>query len=82
MVLAEAEARLGNVQHIFCEYHHGNGLPTDRLVKILSLLDRVGFDAQVGKALDFQRRSLQRPMSFVGEAYSAVIWAENRNWKY
>jgi FkbM family methyltransferase len=82
VVLREARDRLGNVRHIFCEYHHGNGLPTDRLARILSLLDEVGFDAQVGKALDFQNRSLQRPMNYVGEAYSAAIWAENRNWQY
>jgi FkbM family methyltransferase len=82
IVLAEAEERLGNVHHIFCEYHHGNGLPTDRLAKILSLLDRVGFDAQVGKAFGFQGRSRQRPMSYVREPYSAAIWAANRNWKH
>ena len=81
VVLSEAEPFLGNVQHIFCEYHHGNGLGTDRLMKILHVLDRAGFDVQVGKAFDFERRSVKRPMTFVGEPYSAAIWAKNRVWK-
>lgn len=80
-VLAEAEPYLNNVQYIFCEYHHGNGLETDRLAKILCLLDRAGFDAQVGKSFSFQQRTNRRPLTFVERPYSAVIWARNRQWR-
>jgi len=82
VVLAEAEAFLGNVQHLFCEYHHGMGLDSDRLGKILLLLNRAGFEVQVGKSFCHQRSSMHRPATFVDQPYSAVLWAKNRTWKY
>lgn len=82
LVLEEAKNFLENVQHIFCEYHHGNGLNTDRLGKILLLLNNAGFDTQVSKAFSFQKRSSKRPMNFVEHPYSAIIWAKNKHWKF
>jgi len=79
-VLAEAERLLGNVWYLFCEYHHGLGLESDRLGKMLLLLDRAGFDTHVSKSFSHQLGSTRRPMSFVDHPYSAVIWAKNRNW--
>jgi FkbM family methyltransferase len=79
-VLAEAEPFLGNVQQLVCEYHHGMGLASDRLGKILLLLDRAGFDTHVSKSTIYQRRALHRPMALVDQPYSAIIWAKNRNW--
>ena len=82
VVLAEAGELLKNVQHVFCEYHHGAGLNTDRLGRILLLLDENGFDVQVGKSFSSQRGTERRPMSFVGRPYSGGIWAKNKSWKY
>lgn len=79
-VLTESKAFLKNVQYLFCEYHHGMGLATDRLGKILLLLDEAGFDAHATKSFSFQRSTLHRPMTFVDRPYSAIIWAKNRNW--
>jgi len=79
-VLEECRSVLYRVQHIFCEYHHGGGLATDRLARILQLLDDAGFDTQIGKSWSFQRLTDQRPMSSIDRPYSAVIWARNRVW--
>lgn len=82
VVLKEAKTSLENVQYIFCEYHHGLGLKTDRLGEILSLLDNAGFDVHVGKSWSLHNFTVHRPMNHVANPYSAVIWAKNRNWKY
>jgi len=82
LVLEESKEFLSNVQHIFCEYHHGNGLEADRLGNILTLLDESGFDVQIGKSFYFQHHTNRRPMVFVDKPYSVSIWAKNRNWKY
>ena len=79
-VLEEAAAKLPNVQHIFCEYHHGAGLDAARLPKILGILDKAGFDTHMGKSHSYQQATHQRPMKYLGRPYSLVIWARNRNW--
>lgn len=80
VVLEEAAAKLPNVQHIFCEYHHGAGLDPARLPKILDILDRAGFDAHMGKSFSYHQGTHIRPMKHVGRPYSLVVWAKNRNW--
>jgi hypothetical protein len=42
-VLEECESSLVNVERIFCEFHFGGGLASDRLPRLLSLFDRTGF---------------------------------------
>lgn len=79
-VLEAAAPHLHRVHYLFCEYHHDRGLASDGLVRILDLLERVGFDTQVAKSYTYQRSSEYRPMSHVGEPYSALIFAKNRNW--
>ena len=81
IVLAEAEGKLANVQHVFCEYHHAAGLDTGRLGQILAILDTAGFDVHVGKSLSSQRRTRRRPMTYAHEAYSVSIWARNGRWE-
>ncbi len=81
VVLAEAKQFLGNVQYIFCEYHHGSGLDTNRLGKLILLLDQSGFNIHVNKSFHFQYHTHHRPCIFIDHPYSAVIWAKNRNWK-
>lgn len=80
-VLKEASDKLGAVQHIFCEYHHGAGTSPDRLVTILSVLHGAGFDVHMGKSPGSARSTSRRSMEFVGRPYSASIWAKNMNWK-
>ena len=79
-VLREAESKLENVQHIFCEYHHGHGLATNRLAEILTLLDQKGFDVHVAKSSEYQKLTSERAMTYADRAYSAVLFAKNRNW--
>lgn len=79
-VLTEAGPWLHNVQHIFCEYHHGLGLAYDRLARILTLLDRAGFEVVAGKSFGYQESSRHRPMSALGGPASEVLWAKNRRW--
>lgn len=81
IVLKEAASRLDNVQQIFCEYHHGSGLPNNRLSSILRILDKSGFISHVGKSVSSHRNSHWRSMSHVKEPYSVSIWAKNMNWK-
>ncbi len=80
VVIEEAAAKLPNVQHIFCEYHHGAGLDPARLPKILSILEQAGFDTHMGKSFSYHQGTHTRPMKHVGRPYSLVIWAKNRNW--
>ena len=79
-VLAEAEPKLSNIQHIFCEYHDGEGLDRCRLAKILTLLDRVGFDTHTSKAWATARRSGEKPIEYVAEPLSMCIWGKARKW--
>ncbi len=79
-VLEECAEGLSRVHYLFCEYHQGAGLPGDRLPKILQLLADRGFDVHVGKSHGSQARTKRRPMTFVDDTYSAVIYAKNRNW--
>ncbi|OPZ10581.1 MAG: 2-O-methyltransferase NoeI [candidate division BRC1 bacterium ADurb.BinA364] len=78
--LAEAAPLLGNVRFLFCEYHHASGMPTDRLSRILRVLDKANFDYHVGKSATYAESTARRPMAAVEKPYSAVIWAANKNW--
>jgi FkbM family methyltransferase len=80
-VLEEIASQLVNVQHMFCEYHHGGGLPTSRLAKILYLLDEAGFTTHVSKSLSSHRYTSRRSMMFIDKPYSVTIWAKNKNWQ-
>lgn len=77
-VLEEAAPKLGNVRHLFCEYHQGAGLPSGRLARILGILDAAGFEVQVAKSHNFQDTSRTRPLEHFDNAASMVIWGRNR----
>jgi FkbM family methyltransferase len=79
-VLEECKHLLGNVHYLFCEYHHGNGLAKDRLVKILQILDDAGFDYQISKSYSYGKYTSVKPMNYIGKPYSSIIWAKNSNW--
>lgn len=79
-VLAEADEKLANVHYLFCEFHLGGGLGSERLARTLALLERVGFDVQVGKSHNFQETSRYRPFTHFDGAASLLIWARNRQW--
>ncbi|MCF6285607.1 MAG: FkbM family methyltransferase [Candidatus Hydrogenedentes bacterium] len=79
-VLAEAAHKLNKVQHLFCEFHQGAGLGSDRLAKILSILEAADFEVQVGKSHNYQQTSLKQPFTHFDGAASMLIWARNRNW--
>lgn len=80
-VLQEAASCLYRVKYLFCEYHHGLGLPTDRLARILDLLNACNFEVHVTKSHGYYMGTQKRPMSFVGKsdsAYSAILFAKNK----
>ena len=79
-VLEEAAEHLKNVEHLFCEYHHGNGLPLNRLAKILAILDEAGFEVHVGPPSSIRQYTRPQPLSFLKKPYSALLWAKNLNW--
>jgi FkbM family methyltransferase len=77
-VLMEAENNLANVRNLFCEVHEGLDAKTSRLLPILSILERVGFDVQIGKSYNFEKSSRNRPMESFEGPRSQVLWAKNR----
>lgn len=77
-VLEEAAPCLHRVRYLFCEYHHGLGLTNDRLIRILDILEKCGFDTQVAKSYNFSQRTRHKPMNYVGEYYSSIIFARRR----
>ncbi len=79
-VLEEAASKLSNVRHLLLEYHEGLGLPPGRLVKIVTLLHDHGFELQIAPALSFQKKMAQRPITWIGKPYSALIWGSNRRY--
>jgi len=78
-VLAEASDLLPNVGQIFCEVHQGGGLDSERLVRILALLERAGFDVQVAKSHNYGETSRWRPLTHFEGTSSAIVWARNRH---
>lgn len=81
LVLEECKDSLKNVHYIFCEYHHGNGLASDRLIKILQIFQNAGFDYQVSKSFSYNKYTQNKPMNYIGNPYSSIIWAKNSAWK-
>lgn len=77
-VLEEAAPKLGNVRHLFCEFHRGGGMASRRLAKILGILEVAGFDVQIGKSHDYRETSRTRPFTFFGGGASMVIWGKRR----
>ena len=77
-VLEEASPWLPNVAQMFCEVHQGGGLGSERLVRILALLDGAGFDVQVAKSHNYGETSRHRPLAHFDGTASTVIWARNR----
>lgn len=80
-VLQEAGSKLGNVHNIFVEYHDGHGLAPGRLITILNLLHDNGFELQITPSISFQKQMAHRPIQWVGEPYSALIWGSNRRFR-
>lgn len=78
-VIEEIEHKLDLVERIFIEYHFGEGLPGERLATILAILERSGFETQVAKSFSYSVSSRKKPMQYVGDSYSAVIWACKRS---
>ncbi len=79
-VLEECRGVLGNVDHLFIEYHEGHAPEENSLPAILSILDAAGFDYEVSKSHGYQVLTEHDPMMHVGKPYSAIIWAKNRVW--
>jgi FkbM family methyltransferase len=77
-VLEEASPWLPNVGHIFCEVHQGGGLGSDRLARILALLEGAGFDVQVAKSHNYGEVSRRRPLAHFEGTASTVLWARRR----
>ncbi len=77
-VLTEAAAKLPNVAWLFCEVHLGGGVDSERLARILTLLEEADFDVQVAKSHNFQHTSHHRPFTHFDGSASMIVWARNR----
>jgi len=77
-VLEECHDSLGNVRHLFCEYHQDGARPSGRLARILEILEANDFDVVVGKSRSCAIRSASRPLMHARQRYSGCIWASNR----
>lgn len=77
-VLAEAArgGGLEGVEHLFCEYHHGHGLPSDRLHRLLATLDGAGFDVQLGRSFTAELGNAIAPLLDAGKPYALDIHAK------
>jgi FkbM family methyltransferase len=76
LVLTDINSQLTNIDRIFCEYHHGNGLSTDRFFQIIQCLEENDFEYRVAPSSVHKLES--RPMDQVGRPYSTSIWACRR----
>ena len=81
IVMEEIKGHLFNIQFIFIEYHHGAGLSTDRLTKILNILDNHGFEYHISKSIAYNNATAYRPLEFSSDPYSALIFAKNNRWQ-
>ena len=78
-VLKSVQDKLGNVRNIFCEYHFSDEYKTrNKLRDIVDLLDDAKFDFQIAKSVWFGEHSEHRPVTYVGQDYSGVIYAKQR----
>jgi FkbM family methyltransferase len=78
-VLEESKHLLGNVEYIFCEYHHSIDDP--RLGRIITILEDAGFDVNVTKSYSYGRGTKYRPMKYLNNRkylYSASIFCKNK----
>ncbi len=76
-VLIEAKDQLCNVKYLFCEYHFTTPDESNRLDVILSILSDVGFVYQVDKSWGYKQKTSEQPFKYVGNKYSAIIFAKN-----
>lgn len=81
-VILECGGSLKKVHHVFIEYHQEHSLGRERLAKILAELDQQGFVVNMGKSWGHHARTSHRPLQYVANPYSGVIWATNTEWKY
>jgi FkbM family methyltransferase len=78
-VLEESKELLGNVNYIFCEYHHLIDDP--RLGRIITIFENAGFDINVTKSYSYARGTKYRPMKYLNDKnylYSASIYCKNK----
>lgn len=79
-VLQAVGDKIRNVENIFCEYHFSeNYKQRNKLRDIVDLLDDANYDFQIAKSLWFGEASEYRPVSYVGQDYSGVIYAKRRD---
>lgn len=78
-VLNAVADQLPAARNIFCEYHFSEEyVSRNKLRDIVDVLDDAGFDFQIAKSLWYGEHSEHRPMTYVGQDYSGVIYARKR----
>lgn len=75
-ILEEIEPKLHLVKNLFCEFHFGENLKQDRLIKILEILDRNGFHFHISRSFSSNVYASFRPMQKVGQPLSHCVWAK------
>ncbi len=67
-----------NVEYCFIEFHEGNFKGANSISKILELLEDNGFEVNIAKSYSSGRNTWHRPMLYVGDRISEVIYAKNK----
>ncbi len=80
-VISESLEWLSNVECLVCEYHYDPGGKPNRLHRILTMLDSVGFTTMTGRSAGTQRSTEHKTMSHVGKPASSIIWAKQEQFK-
>jgi FkbM family methyltransferase len=74
-VILEMRDKLHFVRNIFCEYHSDENESPRRLREIITLLEDAGFNVTIAKAYGSHKYTHVKPLTFVGEKSSSVIFA-------
>lgn len=76
VILEDIKDLLGNVKSLFIEYHEGNGLTSDRLIKILAILHSAGYTVLINQNFSANYYNNKRAWQQIADRKSLCIWAK------
>jgi FkbM family methyltransferase len=76
LILEDIKDLLGNVKSLFIEYHEGNGLTSDRLIKILAILHSAGYTVLINQNFSANYYNSKRAWQQIADRKSLCIWAK------
>jgi len=75
-VITEISDKLDNINAMFIEFHEGVLKGNNSISTVLSCLEQHGFVVNLTKSYDSEKKTIKRPMNYVGNRVSEVIWAK------